>query len=154
MATKYVHTNIISRDWRKLADFYIEVFDCRSTSSERNLSGDWLEKGTAVKNARLKGIHLVLPGYEKDEPTLEIFQYEEMEEKLPSVANRVGLGHLAFAVDDVQAVLDKLIKNGGQKIGEVVNKDYGSGTLTFTYAADPEGNIIEIQNWKSKSNEK
>jgi catechol 2,3-dioxygenase-like lactoylglutathione lyase family enzyme len=148
---KYMHTNIISKDWKKLADFYIKVFDCKATSSERNLFGEWLEKGTGVKNAKLKGAHLVLPGYEKDEPTLEIFQYDEMEDKLPSVANRIGFGHLAFSVDDVQSTYDKLLENGGQKIGEVVNKDYGSGILIFVYAADPDGNIIEIQNWKPKN---
>jgi predicted enzyme related to lactoylglutathione lyase len=25
---KYAHTNIIARDWEKLAQFYIDVFDC------------------------------------------------------------------------------------------------------------------------------
>ena len=144
---KYMHTNIIAKDWRKLADFYIKVFECKETSTERNLFGEWLEKGTGVKNARLRGMHLVLPGYEKDEPTLEIFQYEEMEDKLPPVANRMGIGHLCFSVEDVKAVQEKVIENGGQKIGEVVSKDYGSGILVFTYISDPEGNIIEIQNW-------
>lgn len=147
---KYMHTNIISKDWKKLADFYIKVFDCKPASSERNLFGDWLEKGTGVKGAKLKGAHLVLPGYEKDGPTLEIFQYEEMEEKPPPAANRLGIGHLAFAVEDVEAVFQKLLENGGQRIGEAVSKDYGAGTLTFVYAADPEGNMIEIQNWKPK----
>lgn len=69
---------------------------------------------------------------------------------IPSVANRESLGHLAFSVDNVEAVLEKMISEGGSKLGEVVRKEYSSGTLTFTYALDPEGNIVEIQNWKSK----
>ena len=28
--TKYAHTNIVCRDWRKLIRFYIEVFDCQA----------------------------------------------------------------------------------------------------------------------------
>jgi hypothetical protein len=28
MPPKYVHTNLLSRDWRRLADFYEEVFGC------------------------------------------------------------------------------------------------------------------------------
>ena len=28
MNIKYVHTNIISRDWRRLAQFYEDVFGC------------------------------------------------------------------------------------------------------------------------------
>lgn len=65
MKIKYVHTNIVSSDWKSLADFYINVFGCQPILPERNLSGSWLEKGL----------------------------------------------------------------------------------LTFAYLADPEGNIIEIQNW-------
>ena len=151
MATKYVHTNIISKDWKKLVDFYMKVFDCKPMPPERNLEGDWLEKGTRVKNAALKGMHLLLPGFEKNGPTLEIFQYSQNETKLiPSVANREGYGHIAFHVDNVEAMLEKMILFGGSKIGEVVHKEFARGTLIFTYAADPEGNLIELQTWEAK----
>ena len=146
---KYVHTNIISKDWRRLADFYIKVFNCKPTAPERNLSGEWLEKGTGVKNAEIKGIHLELPGFEKG-PTLEIFQYHEMLEKPTPAPNREGIGHLAFHVDDVNEILKKIISHGGNKLSEVVSKEFKSGTLVFTYATDPEGNIIELQTWNSK----
>ena len=73
---KYVHTNIIARDWKLLADFYIKVFECKPVLPERDIKGDWLEKGTGVKNASLRGIHLLLPGFDNDGPTLEIFQYQ------------------------------------------------------------------------------
>ena len=73
---KYVHTNIISKDWRKLADFYTTVFECVIVPPERNQSGDWLSKGTGVPNAHLRGAHLRLPGYGENGPTLEIYQYD------------------------------------------------------------------------------
>lgn len=74
MNIKYVHTNIISKDWKKLADFYIKVFDCKPVPPERNQKGSWLDKGTGVKDAHIKGMHLQLPGYGKNSPTLEIFR--------------------------------------------------------------------------------
>jgi len=44
--------------------------------------------------------------------------------------------------------LNRLIEHGGKPLGEVVTREYeGIGTLTVVYAADPEGNFIEIQNW-------
>ena len=71
-----------------------------------------------------------------------------MEEKLPTTPNRKGYGHLAFEVNDVAAILQKLLKNGGSKQGEISGKKVeGVGYITYTYAKDPEGNIIEIQNW-------
>jgi predicted enzyme related to lactoylglutathione lyase len=150
MPIKYAHTNIISNDWNKLADFYITVFDCKPVPPKRDLEGEWLEKGTAVKNAKLQGMHLRLPGYEEKGPTLEIYSYGKMLEKsYPPAANRKGFGHLAFEVDDVKDILDKMIANGGAKLGAIVKKEIvGVGLLTFTYATDPEGNIIEIQSWE------
>ena len=148
MPVRYTHTNIIASDWRLLSHFYIQVFNCESIPPERHLSGEWLEKGTAVKDAQLQGIHLRLPGYGDTGPTLEIFSYREMEEKLPPAANRLGLGHLAFSVENVHDTLNTVIIHGGHTIGEVVVKHVaGVGTLTFVYALDPEGNFLELQNW-------
>ena len=43
---KYVHTNLIARDWRALAAFYQAVFGCETIPPERNFSGPVLEAGT------------------------------------------------------------------------------------------------------------
>jgi predicted enzyme related to lactoylglutathione lyase len=145
---KYVHTNIIARDWKLLADFYIKVFECKPVLPERDIKGDWLEKGTGVKNASLRGIHLLLPGFDNDGPTLEIFQYHRNEKKSNPVANREGFGHLAFLVSSVDEILDKMISHGGTRLGEVVKKKLDYGIIVFTYAKDPEGNIIELQSWE------
>lgn len=150
---KFVHTNIITDDWRKLSDFYIKVFECKPILPERNLKGSWLDKATGIENAHLTGIHLALPGYENGLPTLEIFQYGHNLKKPESQANRKGLGHIAFKVDDVSLVLEKLLDAGGTQMGEVVEIEIaGAGQLTFVYAKDIDGNIIEIQNWKQIDN--
>lgn len=147
---KFVHTNIVARNWRLLSEFYINVFECKSVPPERNLKGEWLERGTGVKNASLQGIHLLLPGYGKDGPTLEIFQYQKNANKPDTVANREGFGHIAFSVENVEEVLERVISFGGAKLGDVVRKDFIDRTLIFSYAKDPEGNIIELQTWELK----
>ena len=148
---KYIHTNIIAKDWKKLSDFYIKVFHCKPVPPERNFKGDWLGKCTGVINASLKVMHLLLPGFDENGPTLEIFQYQENEYKPNPVANREGFGHIAFYVDDVEAVLEEMISSGGTTLGEVIRKEFGKGTLICVYAKDPEGNIIELQNYEPKN---
>jgi len=148
---KFVHTNLIAKDWRSLSRFYIEVFGCKPVYPERNLSGEWLEKTTGVPGARLRGIHLALPGYENG-PTLEIYEYEPtIPEEGENRADRQGFRHIAFHVETPEAVrdmYDRLVEHGGKPLGEIVQKEYeGIGLLTVVYARDPEGNIIEIQNW-------
>jgi catechol 2,3-dioxygenase-like lactoylglutathione lyase family enzyme len=149
MEIRYTHTNIIAKDWRKLVDFYTQVFHCVPVPPQRNQSGDWLEKGTGVKNAALQGMHLRLPGYREQGPTLEIFSYTEIIPQKPAPANRQGLGHLAFEVSDLEACLQKALEKGASKQGEISQAIVdGMGTIHFIYIADPEGNIIELQHWE------
>lgn len=148
MRARYKHTNIVARDWPALARFYEEVFGCTRVPPERHLSGVWLEKGTGVPEAAFSGVHLRLPGCGDGGPTLEIYQYVKNESKPPPAANREGFGHIALEVDDVARALEEVISHGGSAAGEVVSHRVdGVGLLTFVYAADPEGNIIELQSW-------
>ena len=145
---KFVHTNIISKDWKKLVDFYIQVFECQIVPPIRKQAGPWLEQGTGVKNAALEGAHLLLPGHGKNGPTLEIYSYNHVIEQEVIMPNHKGFGHIAFEVENVAAVLEKMEQYGGSKVGKLTERFIeGVGTITFTYARDPEGNIIELQSW-------
>lgn len=151
MSIRFAHTNIIAKDWKRLADFYQKVFACELIEPKRELEGEWLEKGTAIKNAKLQGAHLRLPGYTQDQaPTLEIFQYSEnLAKSLPAKANREGFGHIAFQVDEIEAVLSKALKAGAKILSkELVEKNIEQvGKLKFLYILDPEENIVELQSW-------
>lgn len=145
---KFAHTNIVANDWEKLSQFYQDVFDCETVYPERDLKGDWIDSATALKNAHIKGIHLRLPGHGNGGPTLEIFQYNKTNNTRKTI-NASGFSHIAFLVDDLENILYKFLQNGGSQLGEIVEKEIqNAGTITFVYTKDPEGNIIEIQNWK------
>ncbi len=145
---KFVHVNLIARDWRKLAAFYRDVFGCRPVPPERDQAGDWLAKGTGAPGAALQGVHLRLPGWPDDGPTLELYQYRESAPALEPLPNRPGYGHIAFAVEDVDAALAAMLAAGGSSLGEPVSVTVaGAGELRFVYARDPEGNIVELQAW-------
>ena len=144
----FVHTNIVAKDWKKLAQFYIDVFGCEPVYPERDLKGDWIDKLTQIKNVHLKGIHLRLPGYVNG-PTLEIFEYNICPvDNTKIVINTPGFSHIAFHVYNVHNILDKIIEHGGSTYGELIKKEIeGVGIITAIYTSDPEGNIIEVQNW-------
>ena len=77
-----------------------------------------------------------------------IYQYSEILDQEPLMPNHRGIGHLAFEVDSVHHVLRKMVEHGGQSFGDIIEKEVpGVGILTFTYARDPEGNLIELQSW-------
>jgi catechol 2,3-dioxygenase-like lactoylglutathione lyase family enzyme len=147
---KYVHTNLVAEDWRALASFYQQILGCIPVAPERDLQGEKLEAGTGLPGAHLRGVHLRLPGYGDDGPTLEIFTYSVLTGRGQTAVNRPGLGHLAFSVDDVAATRRAVLQAGGQAVGDVVTTQIATGAqITWCYVTDPEGNIVELQSWST-----
>ena len=145
---RYAHTNLIAEDWRLLADFYQRVFGCVVVPPERDLHGEKLEAGTGLKGAHLCGVHLRLPGYVENGPTLEIFSYENLAEAGVKAVNRPGYAHIAFQVEDVEAARQEVLLAGGRAVGEVVTLQIANGRqVTWCYVTDPEGNVLELQAW-------
>jgi catechol 2,3-dioxygenase-like lactoylglutathione lyase family enzyme len=146
MRARFAHTNLIAQDWRALAAFYVRVFGCEVLAPERDYQSRELDAGTGLEGAHLTGAHLRLPGESK--VTLEVYQYDAMVERPATVINRPGLGHIAFEVDDVKAALVEVRSHGGGAVGEVVTVTTKTGgKVTWVYATDPEGNVVELQSW-------
>lgn len=124
------------------------VFGCDYVPPARDYAGPDLEAGTGVPGARLRGVHLRLPGGGADGPTLEIYQYEPVLDSLPPAVNRPGFGHIAFVVPDVATARDVVIAKGGLALGDVVTLQTSDDRrVTWAYVTDPEGNILELQAW-------
>lgn len=147
---RFVHTNLIARDWQGLAGFYESVFGCVPVQPERDLSGPAIEAGTGVPGARITGMHLRLPGAGADGPTIEIFSYSRLAHGPAPAVNRPGFAHIAFAVASVADAREDVLAAGGKAVGEVVTTALPTGArVTWCYVTDPEGNIVELQAWSS-----
>lgn len=143
---RYVHTNLVARDWRRLARFYQEVFGCVVVPPERDLSGPDYERGTGVSGARAQGVHLLLPGYGAAGPTLEIFEYAAAAPGSIGPVDQPGFGHVAFAVPSVPEAREQCLGAGGSSVGDVIATRISAEVLvTWCYVRDPEGNIVELQ---------
>jgi catechol 2,3-dioxygenase-like lactoylglutathione lyase family enzyme len=148
ISARYVHTNLIAQDWRALAHFYEAVFGCRPMPPERDFRSASLDAATGLKDAHLTGVHLRLPGYAEDGPTLELFHYDDLEGRASTAVNRPGYGHIAFSVDEVGSARAAVLAAGGRAVGDVVTFQTADGRkVTWCYVTDPEGNIVELQSW-------
>src|ERR1051326_4681361 len=135
---RYVHTNLVARDWQRLAGFYESVFGCVPVPPARDYSGPVFDAGTGIKGARLTGMHLRMPGAGSTGPTLEIFNYSELADGPVPAVNRPGFGHIAFAVDSVEDARREFLAAGGSPVGEVVTLTTTAGAkVTWCYLADP-----------------
>jgi catechol 2,3-dioxygenase-like lactoylglutathione lyase family enzyme len=145
---RFGQVNVTGADWRRLATFYTDVFGLELVPPERDYQGHDLEVATGIAHAHLTGAHLRLPGHGPDGPTLEIYQYDAVEPLAGPRVDRAGWGHVAFQVPDVPAALESVLAAGGNSVGEVVTLTTKDGRhVTWCYATDIDGNIIELQAW-------
>lgn len=116
----------------------------------RDLHGDWYQKATGLPGAHVRGVHMLLPGYGDDGPTIEFFTWVNPDGTPSANINGQGFGHIAFAVDDVEKTYEQLVRAGGSACGSLEEHYYESKgmTLTIVYAKDPDGNVVEIQKWR------
>jgi predicted enzyme related to lactoylglutathione lyase len=145
---RFGHVNLTGHDWRRLAAFYIDVFGCEPVPPERDYRSPDLDAATGLTDAHLTGVHLRLPGHGPDGPTIEIYSYDELAKHPGAAVARPGWGHVAFAVADVHAALEAVRAAEGGAHGEIVTLRTADGrSVTWCYATDPEGNIVELQSW-------
>lgn len=145
MSVGFTHVNIVSPAPFALAAFYERVFGCEQVGPKRALAGASLERGTGVAGMKVDGVHLRLPGTEHS--TLEIFSTGASEPRERSPHDE-GLMHLSFSVENIEAAVAAVLQHGGSLNGEIANVDVqGVGKAKFVYARDPEGNVVEIQEW-------
>ena len=145
---RFGHVNVTGRDWRRLAAFYGDVFGMELVPPERDYRGADLEAATRIAGAHLTGAHLRLPGHGPTGPTLEIYQYDAVAPNDDPRVDRAGWGHIAFQVPEVDAALEVVLQAGGSRFGKVVTLTTADGRhVTWCYATDPDGNLIELQAW-------
>lgn len=147
---RFGHVNLVARDWRALAAFYCHFLGCTMLAPERDLHGNTIDAGVGVSDARIRGVHLRLPGYGEHGPTLEMYRYDPLIDVAANV-RRSGFGHIAFQVDDIDAIRAAIIGGGGSAIGDIVTTTAGDKQVSWCYVADPEGNAIELQRWHEPS---
>jgi catechol 2,3-dioxygenase-like lactoylglutathione lyase family enzyme len=147
---RFGHVNVTSPDWRRLAAFYTDVFGCEFVPPERDIRSSDLDAATRLRDAHLTGAHLRLPGYGAAGPTIEIFSYDALEPNAGTDVARAGWGHVAFQVPDVPAAVEAVQHAGGGRVGAVITTRTADGRqVTWCYATDPDGNIVELQAWSA-----
>ena len=112
-AVKFIHVNIICSDWEHLCGFYRNVFGCVNFGSLKNHQGSYKEQVIGVPGVHVTGQHVLLPGFQKDYPTLEIFTYSVPGRTAPCDESAIGINCIGFACDNPEAVAEQITSAGG-----------------------------------------
>jgi len=78
------------------------------------------------------------------ETSIELVKYHTQADEngiQTSFANTLGIRHIAFVVEDIEAVVAKLKKQGAEIVGRIQNYE---DTYKLCYIRGPEGIILEL----------
>ncbi|SFE64569.1 Catechol 2,3-dioxygenase [Bacillus sp. OV194] len=133
------HVGIIVEDLAAAKAFFVEIG--LKVLGEAEVEGKWVEQIIGLTDVRET---VAMLGTSDGETTLELVKFHTpIDEKgiQPSYANTLGIQHIAFAVEDIEAIVAKLKKKGGELFGEIQNYE---NIYKLCYIRGPEGIIIEL----------
>jgi catechol 2,3-dioxygenase-like lactoylglutathione lyase family enzyme len=137
--TSFVHTGVVVDDLTAAVGFFTTLgLQC---SDPFVVEGEWVDRILGLSAVRVEGVMVRTPD---GTDALELVKFHEPPAEpdgQPAPPNRRGIRHVAFAVDDVRAVVERLRTSGWDTVGEIV--DY-QGMFLLCYVRGPEGLIIEL----------
>jgi len=135
---RFDHIGVVVRDLERAVTFFIDLGFTREGSTE--VSGAWVDHVLGMHGVRSELVFIRPPG---GGPALELTAFRSPEATgatdLPS--NTYGLRHIAYEVEDVNAIVTRARAAGYDLIGDLV--DY-EDVYRMGYIRGPEGLIVEV----------
>ena len=133
------HSGVVVRSLEKSVKFYCSlgfIEDNRAIET-----GVFIDTVVGLQNTKLEWVKLKAPdGY-----LLEILQYHSHPEQksiIKQKSNQLGCSHLAYSVDNINAICEKIEKIGGSIVNRPILTN--DKKIKVAYCHDNEGNLIEI----------
>ncbi|MFO7902685.1 MAG: VOC family protein [Pirellulaceae bacterium] len=108
---------------------------------EGEVEGDWVERIIGLQDVKSDVVMLRTPDGEANIELAKFHTPSDEKGMQRPLANTPGIRHVAFAVEDIEAIVAKLKKNGAELFGEIQNYE---DAYRLCYVRGPEGIILEL----------
>ncbi len=137
---RLTHMGICTANLEQSVRFYREALDCVEVG-RLELEGEPAATLNEIEDVKLRAVYL-----ERDGWRLELLEFCEpgsvgSPEARPM--NQIGLTHLAFRVDDIDAVCDRIVAEGGSLL-LASRTGRPTSRVRAVMALDPDGTRIEL----------
>jgi len=133
------HTGIVVRDLEKSTEFYCALGFVKDNQAIEE--GNFIDTVVGLQNTKLEWVKLKAPdGY-----LLELLQYHshpESTEITQQKSNKLGCSHMAFSVDNIDRICEKIEQLGGFVINPPALTN--DKKIKVAYCHDLEGVLMEI----------
>ncbi len=138
-AQRMNHVGIIVDDLEAAKAFFFDLgFEL---DGEGDIEGEWVERIIGLHGVKNSFAMLRTPDGGANIELIKFYAPNDENGMQRSFANTLGIRHIAFEVDDIDAIVANLNTKGTQLVGEVVNYE---GIYKLCYVRGPEGIILEL----------
>jgi len=151
------HVNIVVDDMSLMLGFYRDALGLKVTQ-DVVISGDWIAAVVGLKNVKARVIYLELGPSPGAGTRIELIKYESpisLQLADQDQPHALGIRHMAFAVDDIDVIVERLKNRGvtfSSQVMQVPNTQVqyaGNIRKRLVYFQDPEGNILELCEYRA-----
>jgi catechol 2,3-dioxygenase-like lactoylglutathione lyase family enzyme len=133
------HIGIIVNDLPAVKAFFLDLG--LEMMGEGEVEGEWVERIIGLQDVKEE---VVMLRTSDGEANIELVKFHTPSDEngiQRPLANTLGIRHIAFAVDDIEAIVAKFKKEGTGLIGEIQNYE---NSYKLCYVRGPEGIILEL----------
>jgi catechol 2,3-dioxygenase-like lactoylglutathione lyase family enzyme len=133
------HVGIIVNDLPAATAFFLDLG--LEVLGEAGFEGEWLDEVVGLRGVKTEFVMLGTP---EGGTGLELIKYLQPEDEAGiqrSQSNTLGIRHLAFPVDDIEAVVARLKEKGVETFSPIYQYE---DMYKLLYVRGPEGIILEL----------
>jgi catechol 2,3-dioxygenase-like lactoylglutathione lyase family enzyme len=147
MIERIDHLNIVVADMPAMIHFYCDVLGLRLTR-QVTISGKWIDDVTGLPHVEADVAFLEPPSG----PSIELLHYRTPRGRRPGGSgdpNVLGFRHIAFRVQDLDGLVAAAKAAGVRFVSDIqqvpaAQVDYADQRKRLLYCRDPEGNLLEL----------
>lgn len=133
------HVGINVVDLAAAKEFFLDLG--LKVQGEAGLESDLLDAVTGFRNAKTEMIMLQTQDGQATVELVRFIRPTDTKGIQENAANTLGIRHICFAVEDIEAIITKLKKKGIKLFSEIQNYE---NIYKLCYVHGPEGIIVEL----------
>jgi catechol 2,3-dioxygenase-like lactoylglutathione lyase family enzyme len=133
------HVGIVVDDLAAATEFFVELG--LVLQGEWSVEGRWVDRIVGLEGVRVNAAMMHPPDGNGRLELVKFHSPSNQGDNRPAPANAPGIRHIAFAVEDIDAVVAGLRARGSELVGELERYE---DSYRLCYVRGPEGIIVEL----------
>lgn len=136
---RFDHIGAVVDDLELVTAFFVDLGFERG--NPMRLEGEWMDRVVGLDGVQAEMVTVNAPD---GSGRLELTKYHRPADPAAAqspLANRLGFRHIAYVVDDLDRVVERLRGKGLDTVGDIVNYE---DIFRLCYIGGPEGLIVEL----------